>query len=59
MCYNLYNDLRYEWDENKNRRNQRKHAGISFELAALVSRTMSALSALTAWATPANNDGMQ
>jgi len=28
--------VRYEWDEKKNRKNQRKHAGISFELAALV-----------------------
>ena len=28
--------VRYEWDEEKNRRNQRKHCGISFELAALV-----------------------
>ena len=28
--------VRYEWDEEKNRRNQRKHAGISFELATLV-----------------------
>jgi uncharacterized DUF497 family protein len=28
--------VHYEWDEAKNRRNQRKHAGISFELAALV-----------------------
>jgi uncharacterized DUF497 family protein len=27
--------LRYEWDEKKNRLNQRKHGGISFELAAL------------------------
>ena len=27
--------MRYEWDEAKNRRNQRKH-GISFETAALV-----------------------
>lgn len=27
--------MRYEWDERKNRSNQRKHAGISFELAAL------------------------
>lgn len=26
----------YEWDEAKNQRNQRKHEGISFELAALV-----------------------
>ena len=28
--------MRYEWDEAKNRRNQRKHGGISFQLAALV-----------------------
>jgi hypothetical protein len=28
--------VRYEWDDAKNRRNQRKHNGISFELAALV-----------------------
>ena len=28
--------MRYEWDEAKNRRNQRRHGGISFELAALV-----------------------
>jgi uncharacterized DUF497 family protein len=28
--------VRYEWDEAKNRRNQRKHGGISFELASLV-----------------------
>jgi uncharacterized protein len=28
--------VRYEWDERKNRQNQRKHDGISFELAALV-----------------------
>ena len=28
--------MRYEWDEAKNRRNQRLHGGISFELAALV-----------------------
>ena len=27
--------MRYEWDDEKNRRNQRKHGGISFELAAL------------------------
>ena len=27
--------VRYEWDEQKNRRNQRKHGGISFEMAAL------------------------
>jgi uncharacterized DUF497 family protein len=28
--------MRYEWDEGKNLRNQRRHGGISFELAALV-----------------------
>ena len=28
--------MRYEWDEAKNLRNQRKHDGISFDLAALV-----------------------
>ena len=28
--------MRYEWDAAKNRQNQRKHGGISFELAALV-----------------------
>jgi len=27
--------VRYEWDERKNRQNQLKHGGISFELAAL------------------------
>ena len=26
----------YEWNERKNLENQRKHEGISFELAALV-----------------------
>ncbi len=28
--------MRYEWDERKNHQNQRKHGGVSFELAALV-----------------------
>jgi uncharacterized DUF497 family protein len=28
--------MRYEWDERKNRQNQRKHDGISFELAMFV-----------------------
>ena len=28
--------MRFEWDEAKNLRNQRRHDGISFELAALV-----------------------
>jgi uncharacterized protein len=34
--------MRYEWDERKNRENQRKH-GISFELAALVFEDENAL----------------
>jgi uncharacterized DUF497 family protein len=33
MCIYI---VRYEWDEEKNRRNQGKHGGISFELATLV-----------------------
>jgi uncharacterized DUF497 family protein len=28
--------MRYEWDQRKNRENQRKHDGIGFELASLV-----------------------
>jgi len=28
--------VRYEWDEAKNRRNQLKHDGVSFEMAATV-----------------------
>jgi uncharacterized DUF497 family protein len=28
--------LRYEWDQRKNRANQIKHGGISFEIASLV-----------------------
>jgi uncharacterized protein len=28
--------LKYEWDEATNRQNQKKHEGISFELAALI-----------------------
>ena len=28
--------VKYEWEEAKNRRNRRTHAGISFEMAALV-----------------------
>jgi uncharacterized DUF497 family protein len=31
----IYN-VRYEWDEAKNLRNQRAHGGVTFELAALV-----------------------
>jgi uncharacterized protein len=32
----MYIQMRYEWDERKNRENQRKHGGISFRLATLV-----------------------
>jgi len=32
----MYIHRRYEWDERKNRLNQRKHSGISFEVALLV-----------------------
>jgi uncharacterized DUF497 family protein len=32
----VYTLVRYEWDEGKNRQNQQKHGGISFELATLV-----------------------
>jgi uncharacterized protein len=28
--------MRYEWDKRKNHENQRKHGGVSFELASLV-----------------------
>jgi uncharacterized DUF497 family protein len=35
--------VRYEWDQEKNRRNQRKHGGISFELAALALEDRSCL----------------
>lgn len=34
-CYNSYIQVRYEWDEVKNRLNLRKH-GVLFEVAALV-----------------------
>jgi len=35
MCYDCIYEMNYEWDEEKNRLNQKKH-GISFEVAALV-----------------------
>ena len=38
--------MRYEWDERKNRLNQQKHDGISFELATLVFEDESCLTAL-------------
>jgi len=36
LCIVCIYTVRYEWDERKNRQNQRKHGGITFELAALV-----------------------
>jgi hypothetical protein len=33
-CYDCIYTMRYEWDERKNRLNQKKHR-ISFEIAAL------------------------
>jgi uncharacterized protein len=33
--YDMYIQMRYEWDERKNRENQRKH-GVAFELASHV-----------------------
>jgi uncharacterized DUF497 family protein len=32
----MYNSVRLEWDEEKNRSNQRRHAGIDFETASRV-----------------------
>lgn len=32
----MYDDMRFEWDEHKDRLNRKKHGGIGFELAARV-----------------------
>jgi uncharacterized DUF497 family protein len=32
----MYNRVRFEWDDEKNRSNQKKHAGIDFETASRV-----------------------
>jgi uncharacterized DUF497 family protein len=32
----MYNSVRFEWDSDKNRSNQKKHAGIDFETASRV-----------------------
>jgi len=32
----MYNSMRFEWDAEKNRSNQKKHAGIDFETASRV-----------------------
>ena len=49
--------VRYEWDQTKNLQNQQKHDGISFELAALVFETRTALSGRTALMTKQENNG--
>lgn len=36
MLYIVYNSVLFEWDEKKNRSNQKKHAGIDFETASRV-----------------------
>ena len=30
----MYNSVRFEWDADKNRSNQKKHAGMDFETAS-------------------------
>jgi len=35
-CYTFCIAIRFEWDDEKNRINQRKHDGLAFETAALV-----------------------
>ena len=32
----MYNSMRFEWDAEKNRSNQKKHAGIDFETASRI-----------------------
>jgi uncharacterized DUF497 family protein len=32
----MYNSVQFEWDAEKNRSNQKKHAGIDFEIASRV-----------------------
>src|ERR1035437_6847327 len=36
VLYVTYNSMRFEWDAEKNRSNQEKHAGIDFETASRV-----------------------
>src|SRR5271165_6128456 len=36
VLYVVYNSMRFEWDAEKNRSNQKKHAGIDFETASRV-----------------------
>jgi uncharacterized protein len=36
VCYTFCIAMRFEWNDEKNRLNQRKHDGLAFETAALV-----------------------
>src|SRR5579862_122764 len=36
VLYVMYNSVQFEWDAEKNRSNQKKHAGIDFEIASRV-----------------------
>jgi uncharacterized DUF497 family protein len=36
VLYVMYNSVRFEWDADKNRSNQKKHSGIDFETASRV-----------------------
>jgi uncharacterized protein (DUF4415 family) len=36
MLYVMYNSMRFEWDAEKNRSNQKRHVGIDFETASRV-----------------------
>ena len=49
--------MRYEWDERKNRENQRKHDGISFELAMLVFDDENYLIRMDRWMKLVSSDG--
>jgi uncharacterized DUF497 family protein len=49
--------MRFEWNDEKNRINQRKHDGLAFETAALSSMILLQFSEKTALSR-ANGDGM-
>ena len=36
VLYVMYNAMRFQWDADKNRSNQKKHSGVDFETAARV-----------------------
>ena len=48
--------MRYEWDEEKNRLNQKKHR-VSFEIAALAFEDERCLCVQTVWTKPESNGG--